>query len=44
MCEKQGGNVSEAFAKGLDAISEDKGPRFSVKSKEVKGAVAEGLS
>jgi hypothetical protein len=44
MCEKQGSSISEAFARGLNAISEDKGPRFSAKSKEVKSAVAEGLS
>jgi hypothetical protein len=40
----QGSSISEAFARGLNAIFEDKGPRFSAKSKEVKSAVAEGLS
>ena len=44
MGEKPGNSISEAFVKGLDAMSEDKGPRVSVKSKEVKSAVAEGLS
>jgi hypothetical protein len=44
MYEKQGNSVSEVFAKGLEAMSEDKGSKFSTKSKEVKSAVAEGLS
>lgn len=44
MCEKQGNSVSKAFARGLEAMSEDKGSRFSAKSKEVKSTVAEGLS
>jgi hypothetical protein len=44
MCEKQENSVSEAFARGLKAMSEDKGSKFSAKSKEVKSAVAESLS
>jgi len=44
MSGKQGNNISETFMRGLDAISEDKRPRFSAKSKEIKNAVAESLS
>jgi len=44
MSGKQGNSISEAFVRGLDAISEGKGPRFSAKSKEAKNAVAESLS
>jgi len=43
MCRKCEGDVSESFAKGLDAISEDKKPRFSVKSREVRSLVREGI-
>ncbi|MHC1627242.1 MAG: hypothetical protein ACXQTI_00200 [Candidatus Nezhaarchaeales archaeon] len=43
MCRKCEGDVSESFAKGLDAISENKKPRFSAKSKEIKSLVREGL-
>jgi len=44
MCDRQASSVSEAFARGLEAISEGKEPRFSAKSKEAKNTVAESLS
>lgn len=44
MCERHENSVTETFVKGLDAMSEDKGPRFSAKSKDAKSMVKEGLS
>lgn len=43
MYRKFEGDISKSFAKGLDAISEDKKPKFSAKNKEIKSLIKEGI-
>ena len=43
MCKRGDSDISESFVRGLNAISEKDKAKFSVKSKEVKSIVREGL-